>query len=88
MASRAEQTSDRCDRYRARVVAHLPTLADDAARRRFIRSEIAKWIERKQQFETEVMLGCYRGEATAFDFAITLADLDKIAAELKEPAHV
>lgn len=62
-------------RYRLRVEAHLLTLADDAARKQFLESELAKWIERFESFVAQIDAGTYRGEANAFDFHITMADL-------------
>jgi len=65
--------ADRIERYRRRLDAHLATLPDDLARRRFCDREFARW---------ERLYGDWLGNpslmpvgATAFDFSITLADI-------------
>lgn len=63
-------------RYRARLDAHLATLPSDQARRAFCDYEHAKWVDRFESFQRLVNRGEYRGTATAWDFQITLCDLD------------
>jgi hypothetical protein len=61
------------DRYFARVDAHLPTLADDAARRRFLQREITKWENLYGEFyATE---GDSAPGADAADFLLTILGL-------------
>jgi hypothetical protein len=61
-----------CNRYRTRLDAHLATLTDDAARRRFLDREYERWQTLYQRFEADssILPG-----ATAFDFFITLSDI-------------
>ena len=43
--------SARPDRYFSRVDAHLPTLADDAARRSFLAQQLAGWEYRYENWQ-------------------------------------
>jgi hypothetical protein len=63
----------RTDRYLARVDAHLPTLADDAQRRRFLRREIANWENRYGEFQATE--GASAPGADAADFLLTILGL-------------
>jgi hypothetical protein len=66
----------RLARYKARVEAHLPTLADDAARHAFLRREELKWVDRYQNWALKVDTGTASKddlELTAFDFIETIA---------------
>jgi hypothetical protein len=74
-ATAAKKEPSKCERYRARVEDHLSKLDDDGCRRAFLRDELAKWTERFENFQREVALGTYQGDATAFDFHITMGDL-------------
>ena len=49
VSARAQQT-DRATHFIARVDAHLPTLADDAARRAFLDRQVAGWERRFARF--------------------------------------
>lgn len=44
------RTADRATRFIARVDAHLPTLADDAARRAFLDRQLDGWERRYARF--------------------------------------
>lgn len=66
---------DKCERYAKRLDDHLLTLADAAARKAFCERELNKWIDRFETFKVEVDTGRYDGDATAFDFHITMADV-------------
>lgn len=72
--STAKQPS-KCQRYKARVEDHLAKLANDTERASFLKTEQAKWAERFEDFQRAVALDEYKGDATAFDFHITMADL-------------
>jgi hypothetical protein len=78
----------RTDRYLTRVEAHLPALANNAARRDFISREMDKWEERYARFiATE-------GEShrtsdgpdqpSAFDFVETITALGAVQARFGE----
>ncbi len=71
-----QTVSDRCARYRERLDSHLATLPSDAARRAFCDREHAKWIERFESFQRAVARGDDTGGATAWDFQITLCDVE------------
>lgn len=68
--------ADRCERYRRRLDEHLATLPSDDDRRRFCDRESAKWIERYETFQRAVAAGTYEGTATAWDFHITMGDIE------------
>jgi hypothetical protein len=44
------RSGDRTSRFIARVDAHLPTLADDAARRAFLNGQLEGWEHRYARF--------------------------------------
>lgn len=74
----------RTDRYMRRVAAHLPALANDAARTAFVSREIDRWEERYARFiATE---GCSHrmgdgpDQPSAFDFTETIAALGAVQA--------
>ena len=77
-------------RYIARVEAHLPALADDAARRDFISNEMDKWEEHYARFMTTE--GCSHrhgdapGQPSAFDFTETIAALGAVQSRFTERA--
>lgn len=75
-------------RYLTRVDAHLPTLADDVARRAFLKTEESKWIERYSAFSTAVIAGGkVDPDLNAADYILTIAELriraDQLPAERK-----
>jgi hypothetical protein len=76
--------NSRTERYMARLKAHLPALASDAARRDFISCEIDKWEERYTRFIAtdgqSHRLNDASGQPTAFDFVETLAALGAMQA--------
>jgi hypothetical protein len=82
----ASTTNSRTERYIERVKAHLPALANDAARCNFISCEIDKWEERFTRFiATEGESHRFRDMSTrptAFDFVETLAALSAMQARL------
>jgi hypothetical protein len=65
-----------CERYRTRLDAHLATLPNDAARRAFCDREHAKWVDRYESFQRAVDRGEDVAGATAWDFQITLCDVE------------
>lgn len=75
-AARYQAVGDRTDRYRARLDIHLASLPNDAQRRMFLDNEVAKWRALYMEFTTAVMLGVNEGDATAFDYLITIADIE------------
>lgn len=78
---------DRCARYRDRLDAHLVSLPNDAARRSFLACEADKWQDRYSSFIAAVDSGTYTGSATAFDFTITIADVDSRLGKLSRVAE-
>ncbi len=85
-----EMPQSNTEQYAARVDAHLPTLADDAARRAFLRAEEAKWVGRYEAFQSRILSGLptFSGE-TAYDYVLTIAEITgRLALLQKEPAHV
>jgi len=70
-------------RYLARLDAHLPTLADDAARRAFLGAEFSKWIDRYECFQSLVDAGDWIDDGTqAADYVITMAEISARLARL------
>lgn len=67
---------DRCARYAARLDEALSKQPSDAARRGFLDRELNKWIDRYETFQRDVHAGQYTGDATVFDYLITLADIE------------
>lgn len=64
-------------RYLARVDAHLPTLWCNAVKRGFLLLERDKWLERELDFTERISAGKpVSPEVSAFDYAVTLAELD------------
>jgi hypothetical protein len=82
----ASTANSRTERYMERVKAHLPALANDAARCSFISCEIEKWEERYTRFiATEGdshRFGDTSSRPTAFDFIETLAALGAMQVRL------
>lgn len=77
------------ERYRKRVLAHLPTLADRPARIRFLRAEREKWLERELAFKTDVAAGRPTPDGvTIFDYIETISDLDGFLAAEQAPVPV
>jgi hypothetical protein len=73
-------SDDRVARYIARVDRHLPTLADDRARRKFLREQIEGWESRSADLQIRAAHGLpIEGDVSgaAFDIAMTIADLGK-----------
>jgi hypothetical protein len=79
-------TESRTERYIARVKAHLPALATEAARRDFVSREIDKWEERFARFAATEgrshRFGNASDQPTACDFAETLSALSAMQARL------
>lgn len=76
--------NDRCSRYAARLDAYLATLSSAKAKRIFLAGEAAKWRARYATWCRDVDRGSYRGDATAADFHVTMADIDARAARFSE----
>lgn len=70
----------RLSRYMARVQAHLPTLANDDARRAFLAAEEEKWCQRYENWclkmDTDTASPDDR-ELTPFDFLDTMSAVRK-----------
>lgn len=66
---------DRCERYAARLDDALAKEPSDRHRRGFLDRELAKWIDRYETFQRDVHADQYTGDATVFDYLITLADI-------------
>lgn len=74
-------------RYLDRVDAHLPALADDAERLRFLCRERSKWDARYSAFIADVDAGHHIDPAvTAWDFMATICELDQRIGRLSSPA--
>ena len=80
----------RTSRYMRRVEAHLPAMANDAARRAFISRELDKWEERYARFmETEGdshRSGDGSDQPSAFDFVETITALGAVQSRLNQRA--
>lgn len=79
----------RTDRYLARVLAHLPTLADDAARRKFLSREFDRWDQRYATFTARVDCGRIEltgDHATAFDYVDTIGEIAKLQHQYERKA--
>lgn len=84
--TRAEQTASRCDAFRARVEEHLKTLPDDYARRRFLEAQLDTFEDSYREFQRLNAIGRYRGDATAAQYAITIADLGALKSRYTKEA--
>ena len=72
------RTADRAARFIARVDAHLPTLADDAARRAFLDRQLDGWERRYARFmatEGESEPAVPADPPQAADFLLTITGL-------------
>lgn len=78
----------RTSRYMARVSAHLPTLASDAERRKFISIQRAKFEADYDAFIGMVDRGGDPGEITAFDFVSTILSLEALESKYSKPELV
>lgn len=76
----------RTQHYMARVAAHLPALAGNAARAAFIASELAKWEDRYSAFIAQVDAGQDSGAATAWDYTQTILALQAEQARYPQEA--
>jgi hypothetical protein len=80
---------DRTTRFLARIDAHLPTLADDAARRSFLARQIAGWEFRYELFcltegDSEPVTD-QTDPPQAADFVCTITALEARRASLGDP---
>lgn len=66
----------RTARYAKRLDEALAALPSDAERRGFLDRELNKWIDRYETFQRDVMADQYRGDASAADYLVTLADIE------------
>lgn len=75
-------------RYCARVDAHLPTLANDAVRRAFLKGQEERWINLYSAFTTNVIAGGpVDPDLDAADYVLTIAEIGQRARKLElEPA--
>ncbi|HEY7664205.1 MAG TPA: hypothetical protein VH934_13895 [Xanthobacteraceae bacterium] len=79
VAAHAGCGSDRAARFIARVDAHLPSLKDDAARRRFLDRQLDGWERRYARFVSSEGESEFFADATnppqAADFLLTIAEV-------------
>jgi hypothetical protein len=68
-------------RYLRRVDAHLPALADDAARAAFLRHQRDVWVTRYEAFQGDVDSRRPTGGEDACDYVETIAELDRRLSE-------
>ena len=68
--------TDKCAAYAWRLDAYLLTLGTDAARKAFLDKLAAQWVKDYARYQDQVDSGTYKGSSTAFDFHITMADID------------
>lgn len=71
----------RTARYIARLDAHLPMLADDDARRAFLRFQRDVWVERYETFMGDVDSQRPTGGECVDDYIETIAELNRRIAE-------
>jgi hypothetical protein len=78
----ASDLAPHVSRYLTRVDAHLPTLACRDDRHDFLLNEAMKWEGRYADFQTRVAHNMPTSpEVDAADFIITIAELDRRAAQ-------
>lgn len=81
------QSTDRSTRFAARLDAELATFATDAARRTFLRAQKAKWVAKYDQFQRDIDTGreWHAGDPTAWDYVLTLAEIDQRIGKYDRP---
>lgn len=83
-----DEKPDRTTRYAARLDAHLPTLADDAARRAFLTSQFNFFDRKYGEFQIKVMRGDDVGDETAWDYVLSMTEISgRLALLPQEAAH-